>query len=99
MTRCMASYKIDLGYFVGVFYTTGTMTDTSWVCKMQGELVNGGETVMDVKKNIFVIGLNMENRSPEEIAKDAALQIAAITDRLVEKQKAEAKSRSKEGDD
>ena len=42
---------------------------------------------MDVKKNIFVIGLDMENRSPEEIAKDAALQIATITDRLIEKQK------------
>ena len=54
---------------------------------------------MDLKDNIFVIGLNMENRSPEEIAKDVALQIAAITDRLIEKQKAETKSRSKEGDD
>ena len=79
-----------------LFYTTGTMTDTSWLCKMQGELVNGGETVMDVKDNIFVIGLDMENRSPEEIAKDAALQIAAITDRLIEKQKAETKSRKEE---
>ena len=72
------------------------MTDTSWVCKMQEELVNGGESDMDVKKNIFVIGLDMENRSPEEIAKDAALQIAAITDRLIEKQKAETKSLKEE---
>ena len=47
---------------------------------------------MDVKDNIFVIGLDMDNRSPEEIAKDAVLQIAAITDRLIEKQKAETKS-------
>lgn len=47
---------------------------------------------MDVKKNILVIGLDMENRSPEEIAKDAAFQIVAITDRLIEKQKAETKS-------
>ena len=54
---------------------------------------------MDVKDNIFVIGLDMENRSSEEIAKDAAFQIAAITDSLIEKQKAETKSRSKEGDD
>ena len=51
---------------------------------------------MDVKDNIFVIGLDMDNRSPEEIAKDAALQIAAITDRLIEKQKAETKSRKEE---
>ena len=51
---------------------------------------------MDVKDNIFVIGLDMENRSPEEIAKDAAFQIAAITDRLIEKQKAETKSRKEE---
>ena len=58
--------------------------------------MDGGESVMDVKKNIFVIGLDMENRSPEEIAKDAALRIAAITDRLVEKQKAETKSRKEE---
>lgn len=62
-------------------------------------IVDGGESVMDVKDNIFVIGLDMDNRSPEEIAKDAALQIATITDRLIEKQKAETKSRSKEGDD
>ena len=54
---------------------------------------------MDVKDNIFVIGLYIENRSPEEISKDSAFQIAAITDRLIEKQMAETKSRSKEGDD
>jgi hypothetical protein len=34
---------------------------------------------MDMKDNIFVIGVEMENRSPEEIAKDAVLQIATIT--------------------
>lgn len=46
---------------------------------------------MDKRDNIFVTGLDMENRSPEEIALDAALQIVAITDRLVEKQKSETK--------
>ena len=56
------------------------------------DIIDGGESVMDVKDNIFVIGLDMDNRLPEEIAKDAALQIAAITDRLIEKQKAETKS-------
>jgi hypothetical protein len=34
---------------------------------------------MDMKDNIFVIGVEMENRSPEEIAKDTVLQIATIT--------------------
>lgn len=61
-------------------------------------IVDGGESDMDVKDNIFVIGLDMDNRSTEEIAKDAVLQIVAITDRLIEKQKAEITSR-KEGDD
>ncbi|MCQ2508284.1 MAG: hypothetical protein MJ097_05800 [Dorea sp.] len=38
-------------------------------------------------KNIHVIKVNMENRSPEDIAKDAALQLAALFDHLVEEQK------------
>lgn len=50
---------------------------------------------MDMKDNIFVIGVDMENRSPKEIARDAALQIIEITDRLVEKQNIE-KERKKD---
>ena len=38
-------------------------------------------------KNIHVIKLDMENRPPEDIARDAALQIATLFDHLVEKQK------------
>ena len=37
-------------------------------------------------KNIHVIEVNMEDRSPEDIARDAALQIAAIFDHLVAEQ-------------
>lgn len=38
-------------------------------------------------RNIHVIKADMENRSPEDIAKDAALQIAALFEHLVEEQK------------
>lgn len=49
-----------------------------------------------MNENIFVIGVDMENHLPEEIAKDAALQIAAITDKLIERQNAEAKRKKEE---
>lgn len=38
-------------------------------------------------KNIHVIKVDMEDRSPEDIARDAALQIVALFDCLVEEQK------------
>ena len=37
-----------------------------------------------VNENIFVIKVDMENRDPEDIARDAVNQIAALFDRLVE---------------
>ena len=36
--------------------------------------------------NIHVIKVDMENRPPEDIARDAALQIAALLDHLVAEQ-------------
>ena len=44
---------------------------------------------MTIKKvnddsQIYVVGVNMDNRSPEEIAKDAALQIVELFDRIAE---------------
>lgn len=42
-------------------------------------------------KNIHVIKVDMENRPPEDIARDAALQIAALFDHLVEEKKKEVK--------
>ena len=35
---------------------------------------------------LFVVKVGRENRAPEEIAKDAAFQISALFDRLIEKQ-------------
>ena len=40
-----------------------------------------------VNENIFVIKGDMENRDPEDIARDAVNQIAALFDRLVEEKK------------
>ncbi|MBO6113546.1 MAG: hypothetical protein J6P57_00665 [Lachnospiraceae bacterium] len=40
-----------------------------------------------MNKNIFVIPIDMDNRTVEEIAKDAAVKIIDITDELIEKQK------------
>lgn len=51
---------------------------------------------MNDNGNIYVIGLNMDNRKPEEIAKDAALQIIALTDKLIEKQNAEKNAKKYE---
>lgn len=44
---------------------------------------------MEDYHDIYVIGLDMENRAPEEIAKDAAIQIVDLFDKLVEKQNVE----------
>ncbi|MDO4650704.1 MAG: hypothetical protein Q4B26_18870 [Eubacteriales bacterium] len=44
-------------------------------------------------KNIHVIKVDMENRPPEDIARDAALQIAALFDHLVEEQQKQKESR------
>lgn len=44
---------------------------------------------MEDNHDIYVIGLDMENRAPEEIAKDAAIQIVDLFDKLVEKQNVE----------
>ena len=36
--------------------------------------------------NIYVLGVDMENRGVEEVARDAATQIVELLDRLVEEQ-------------
>lgn len=48
---------------------------------------------MEDNHDIYVIGLDMENRTPEEIAKDAALQIVDLFDKLVEKQNVEKRKK------
>lgn len=42
-----------------------------------------------VRENIFIIGVDMENRIAENIARNAVVKIAAITDHLAERQKKE----------
>lgn len=44
-----------------------------------------GESMDQENKNIFVLEVDMDNREPVDIARDAANQIAALFDRLVEK--------------
>ena len=38
---------------------------------------------------LYVVGVEMENRSPEEISRDAALQIIALFDKLAVEKKEE----------
>lgn len=40
---------------------------------------------MSMDENVYVIGVDMGNRSPEDIAKEMALKIADLTDQLIEK--------------
>lgn len=46
--------------------------------------------------NIFVIGVDMENRAAEVIAGEAALKIIGITDELIAKQEDESKKKDKQ---
>ena len=41
------------------------------------------------ENKLYVVGVEMDNRSPEEISRDAALQIIALFDKLVEEKKDE----------
>ena len=41
---------------------------------------------LDDSNRVFAVEVDMENRTPEEIAKDAALQIGALFDRLIKEQ-------------
>lgn len=39
------------------------------------------------QQNLYVVEVDMENKSVEDIAREAALQIIGITDVLIERQK------------
>ena len=41
---------------------------------------------LDDSNRLFAVEADMENRTPEEIAKDAALQIGALFDMLIKEQ-------------
>ena len=40
----------------------------------------------DESNRLFAVEVDMENRSPEEIARDAVMQINALFDRLIKEQ-------------
>ena len=42
---------------------------------------------LDESNRLFAVEVEMENRSPEEIARDAVMQINALFDRLIKEQK------------
>ena len=42
---------------------------------------------LDDLNRLFAVEVDMENRTPEEIAKDAALQIGALFDMLIKEQR------------
>ncbi|SDL76623.1 hypothetical protein SAMN04487833_1314 [Sarcina sp. DSM 11001] len=41
---------------------------------------------LEESNRLFAVEVDMENRSPEDIARDAALQINALFDRLIKEQ-------------
>ena len=50
------------------------------------------EGTMDKNSHIYVIGLDMEYRSAEDVAREAALQIDSLFDRLIKEQKQKEKT-------
>ena len=50
---------------------------------------------LDESNRLFAVEVDMENRSPEEIAWDAVMQINALFDRLIKKQ--QEKNQNTEG--
>ena len=42
---------------------------------------------LDDSNRLFAVEVDMENRTPEEIAEDAALQIGALLDMLIKEQR------------
>ena len=52
-------------------------------------------TVCKKQNNIYVVEVNMTEKTVEEIAREAALKIIAITDALIEREK-RAKEEAKE---
>lgn len=50
---------------------------------------------LDESNRLFAVEVDMENRSPEEIARDAVMQINALFDRLIKEQ--QEKNQNTEG--
>ena len=49
------------------------------------------------QKNVYVVELDMKNKSVKDIAREAALQIIGITDALLEQQKTSRNNKENEG--
>ena len=47
---------------------------------------------LDESNRLFAVEVDMENRSPEEIARDAVMQINALFDRLIKEQQEKNKT-------
>ena len=57
--------------------------------------IDKGDQAME--KNLYVLTKDMENRTPEEIAKDITGQIAELFDKLIEKdQRSKLKQKNEE---
>lgn len=71
------------------FYTTSTMTTFYITSRIEEKIFNILLEDVVMNDNIVVIDVNMENKSAEDIAREATLKIIGITDQMVAKQKAE----------
>ena len=50
-----------------------------------------------MNKNIYVVGLDMDNRSPEDIGREAALKINEIVEGLITERDAKKNETTEEG--
>ena len=57
----------------------------------------GEKYMCNEQKNVYIIELDMKNKSVEDIAREAAMQIVGITDALIEQQKASRNNREDVG--
>lgn len=58
----------------------------------EGRIIQMAVRKRDESNTLFAVEVDMENRSPEEIAKDAVMQIGALFDRLIKDQKEKERS-------
>ena len=58
----------------------------------EGRIIQMAVRKLDESNTLFAVEVDMENRSPEEVAKDAAMQIGALFDRLIKDQKEKERS-------
>jgi|GEM_PF-7003199 len=52
--------------------------------------------ISKVWNNLYVVGVDMDNRSPEDIAREAAQLIGKLTDKLIAEQAAAKQGKTKD---